>query len=74
MTDIIASLLVDVHPSNAELTLFRGGNCFLIASTVSAYSLWQVLPSVVADGSTKSLQNHLYERRNSRFDLAFHGI
>jgi len=54
MTDVMANLFVDIHPSKAKLTLFRTGNCFLIASTVSAYSFRQMLPSVVADGSTRS--------------------
>ena len=74
MTDVVASLFIDVHPSKAKLTLFRGGNCFLIASTVSGYSLWQMLLSVVAEGRTRSSRNALYDRRSSRFDMAFHGI
>jgi len=57
MTDIMASLFVTVHPSKDKLTLFCDGNCFLIASTVSAYSLRQMLLRVVADGSTKSSRN-----------------
>ena len=52
MTDVMASLFIDVHLSKAKLTLFREGNCFLIASTVSTYSLRQMLLRVVADGST----------------------
>ena len=36
MTDIKASLFVDIHPSKAKLTLYCDGNNFLIASTVSA--------------------------------------
>jgi len=70
----MASLIVDVHPSKAKLTLFRNGNCFLIASMVSAYSLRQMLMRVVVDGSTRSSRNALYDRRCSRFDIAFHGI
>ena len=70
----MANLFVDVHPSKAKLTLFRDGNCFLIASTVSAYSLRQRLPRVVADGSTRSSRNTLYDRPSSRFDIAFHRI
>jgi len=74
MTDVMASLFVDVHPSKAKLTLFHIGNCFLIASTVSAYSLRQMLLRVVVDGRTRSSCNDLYDCRSSRFDIAFHGI
>jgi hypothetical protein len=70
----MANLFVDVHPSKAKLTLFCIGNCFLIASTVSVYSLRQMLLRVVADGSTRSSRNALYDRRSSKFDIAFHGI
>jgi len=42
MTDVMASFFIDVHPSKAKLTLFHDGNYFLIAYTVSAYSLWQI--------------------------------
>jgi len=54
MTDVLANMFDDVHLSNAKLTLFLNVNCFLIASTVSAYSLRQMLRRVVADGSTRS--------------------
>jgi len=74
MTNIIANLFVDVHPSKAKLTLFLDGNCFLIAFTVSVYSLRQILLRVLADGYTKSLHNALYDRRSTRFDFVFHGI
>jgi len=74
MTDVMASLLVDVHPFKAKLTLFCDGNRFLIASTVSAYSLRQMLLRVVADRSTSSLRNALYDGRSSRFDIALQGI
>jgi hypothetical protein len=67
-------VFVDVNPSKAKLTLFLDGNCFLIASTVSVYSLRQILLRVLADGYTKSLRNELYEYHNSRFDIAFHEI
>jgi len=72
MTDVMASLFVDVHPSKAKLTLFRSGNCFLIGSTVSACSLQQMLLRVEADGRTGSPHNALYDRCSSRFDIAFH--
>jgi len=74
MTNFMASLCVDVHPSKAKLTLFRIGNCFLSASTVSAYSLRQMLLMVVADHRTRSSRNVLYDRRSTRVDIAFHGI
>jgi len=70
----MANLFVDVHLSKAKLTLFRTSNCFLIASSVSAYSLRQMLLRVVADGSSRSSRNALYDRRSSTFDIAFHGI
>jgi hypothetical protein len=70
----MASLFVDVHLSKAKLTLFLDGNCFLIASTVSVYSLRQILLRVLADGNTNSRHNALYDRHSSRFDIAFHGI
>jgi len=74
MTDVIANVFVEVHPSKAKLTLFLVGNCILIASTVSEYSLRQMLLKVLADGSTSSLRNALYDHRSSRFDIGFHGI
>ena len=74
MTDITDNLFLDVHPSNDKLTLFLDGNSFLIASTVSVYSLWQVLLRVLADGNTNLLCNALYECRSSMFDIVFHGM
>jgi len=74
MTDVMASLFVDVHPSRAKLTLFRDGNCFLMAYTVSAYSLQQMVLRDVVDGSTRSSRNAIYDRRSSRFDIAFHAM
>ena len=74
MTDVMASLFVDDEQSKAKLTLFRDGNCCLIASMVTTYSLQQMLLSVVVDGSTKWSCNAFYNRRSSRFDIAFHGI
>jgi hypothetical protein len=70
----MASLFVDIHPSKAKLTLFLDGNCFLIASTVSVYSLQQILLRVLAHGNTNSLRNALYDRRCWRFDIEFHEI
>jgi hypothetical protein len=70
----MANLFVDVHLSKAKLTLFRIGNCLLIASTVSAYSLRQMLLRVVADGSTRSSHNVLYDHRSLKFDITFQGF
>jgi len=74
MPDVMASLFVDVHRSKPKLASFHHGNCFLIASTVSAYSLRQMSLQVIADGRTRSSRNALYDRRSSRFDIAFHGM
>jgi hypothetical protein len=74
MSDVIANLFIDVHLSKAKLTLFLDGNYILIASTVSEYTLRQIVLMVQADGYTKSLGNALYEQFNSRFDIAFQAI
>jgi len=73
MTDDIATLFIDVHWSNAKLTLFLDANCFLIASTITVLSLRQILLWVVADGNTNLFHNALYDRHRSRFDIALHG-
>jgi hypothetical protein len=70
----MARSFVDVHPSKAKLTFCRNGNGFLIASTVSVYSLRQMLLRVVADGRTRLSRNAVYDRPSWRFDIAFHGI
>jgi len=74
MTDVMASLFVDVHPSKARPTLFLDSNCLVIASTVSACSLRHMLVMVIADGCTRLSCNALYDRRSSRLDIVFHGI
>ena len=74
MTDVLASLFVDVHPFSVKLTLFCDSNYFLIASMVSPYSLQQMLLSIVVNGSTRSSHNALYDCCSSRFDIAFHEI
>jgi len=74
MTDVMAGLIVDIHPSKAELTLFHDRNWLLIASTVSAYSLRQMLLRVIADGSTRSSRDALSDHRSSTFDIAFDGL
>jgi len=74
MTDVMPSLFIDVHPSKAKLTLFFDRNCFLSASTVSVNALQQMLLSVLSAGSANSRRNALYDRRSSRFEIAFHGI
>jgi hypothetical protein len=72
MTNVTANLLVDVLLSKAKPTLFLDGNSFLIASTVSVYSLWQILLRELADGNTNSLRNTLYVHRSVMFDIEFH--
>ena len=74
MTDVIANLFVNAHPSKATLTLFLDRNRFLRESTVSEYSLRQMVMMVLADGSTSSPRDELNDCRSSRVDLAFHGI
>jgi hypothetical protein len=74
MTHIMATMFVDVHPSEAKLTVFRDGNCFLIASTVSPYSIQQMLLRVAADGSNILSCNALYDLCSSRFVIVFQGI
>jgi len=74
MTYVIANLFIDVHPSNAKLTLFLDSNCFSIASTASVDSIRQKLLRVLADGNTNSLRNASYERLSLMFDIVFHGI
>jgi len=70
----MASMIVDVNPSNAKQTLIRDSNCFFIASRVGEYSLWQMLWRVVVDGSTRPLCNGWYDCRSSRFDIMCHTI
>jgi len=74
MTDVMGSSFGDVHLSKDILTLFHDGNWFIIASTVGAYSLWHMLLSILADGSTIWPPNALYDRRSSTINIAFHGI
>jgi len=70
----MASLFIDVHLSNAKLTVFCDSNCFIIVSTVNEYSLQKMLLRVVAGGSTRSLRNFLSDPGHSRFDTVFHGL
>ena len=74
MTDIIADLVLNVHLSKAQLTSFLDCNFFLNASTVSEYSLPQMLLSKLTDDSTNSLCNGLYNGHRSRFRIGLHGI
>lgn len=74
MTDIMASMCVDGHPSKAKVTLFCNRNCFLIACMVGADSLRQMLLRVVVESSTKSLCNASYHHCSSKFGIEFHGI
>jgi len=70
----MANFFIEVHLSTAKLTLYLASNCFWISSTVSAYSLRQMLLSVQAEGTTNLLRNGWYDHRSSRFVFAFHGI
>jgi len=74
MTNDIANLFVDVCLSKAKLTLFLDGNVFLIAITVSVYSLQDVLFSVLPDSSANTLCNAYYDCQISWFDIVFHRI
>ena len=74
MTNVMASLSVDVNSSKANETLFRDGNCFSISSNITAYSLRQMLRWVIADAHTGSTSYGLYDHRSSRFGIAFHPI
>jgi hypothetical protein len=74
MTVVMGSAFINVHPSKAKANLFHDGNCFVIASTVSAYSLQSVLVRVLVDGSTRSVDIALYDHCSSRFHIAFHGL
>ena len=74
MPDVMASLFFDVDPYEVKLTLFCDSNYFLIASMVSAYPLRQKLLQVIADGSTSSLRNALYDCPSSRFVIVLHGM
>jgi len=74
MTDGIANLFVDVHPSKSNVSLILYGNCFWIASTISVYSLRHMVLRVLADGNTNSFRNALYDHSSSRLDIAFHGL
>jgi len=71
MIEVMASLFGHVHPSNAKRSLFHDRNRFIIESMVSGYSFEQMLLRVVANGSTRSLRNALYDRHSSRFDIVF---
>jgi len=64
ISNIMARLLVDVQPFKATLTIFHACNCFLFASSVSAFALPQMLWRVVADAHTMSLHKALYSISN----------
>jgi hypothetical protein len=79
MTDIMANLFSDFQMSIAKLTVLLDGNCFINASTVSGYSLWQkmlmvVVVVVMMDGSTSSIHPGLYDNHGSLLDIEFHRI
>jgi len=70
----MATLSVDIHLSKAILTSSIHRNCIIIASTISDYSLRQMLLKVLTDGSTSSHHTASFDRSNCRFDNPFHGI
>jgi len=70
----MASLILDVHPFKVNLTLFLDGNCFLIVSRVSVYSLWQMLLGELADCSPNFHCSALYDFDSLQFDIASPGI
>jgi hypothetical protein len=74
MPDVMASVFIDVHPSKAQLTLFRTGNCFLVTYTVSANSRQHMLLRVIADSRTRSSGNAVYNCQSSRFDIALRAV
>jgi hypothetical protein len=74
MTNIMASLLVDLHPSKFKLTVYHDGNFVFIPSTVSGYCLLQMFLKIVVGGSTSLQRDAAYDRRISTFDIAFHGL
>jgi hypothetical protein len=61
MTDVMMNLFIDVHLSEAILTVFVDGNCFQNESTISVYSLRQILLRVRGDSSKHSHLNALYD-------------
>jgi hypothetical protein len=73
MTDVMANLIVDVHPSNAKLTLFLDGNYFLSASTLSEYSLLEMVEPVLAEGTTSSVHTPSIDCCKSWFAIPLHG-
>ena len=70
----MATFFVDFQKSKAKPTLFLGGNCFLIASTISENSLQQMLLSVLVDSSIKPHSNRSYDLCSTRFGMVFHAI
>jgi hypothetical protein len=74
VNNVIVNLFVDIHPSQAKLTLFLDGNCFLIASMVSKSSLRQGLQIVLPYGSTSTLRNAYSDRHSSGFEIALQGM
>ena len=74
MTNLIPDMFLHVDSFKAKQTLFLDCNCFLIASTVSVYSLQEMMLLMLADGSTTLVRNASYDCCWSRFDNGFHGI
>jgi hypothetical protein len=71
MTDVMGSLYVDVHPSEAKLTLLFNGNSVFIASTDSMYSFWQISVTGLADSTTSFELDALCDHHSLMFDIAF---
>ena len=74
MTDAMANLSISVLLSEAKRTLCIDCNSFIIASTVSDYTLWQMTLGVLVDVSTSLLHIAFYDHRKSTADTVFHEI
>jgi len=74
MTVMPTNLFIDGDPSKDKYILFLDGNYFLIASTVSEYSLWQMSVRVLGYSGTISHRNVFYSHCTSWFHIVFHGI
>jgi hypothetical protein len=70
----MVNFFLDVHPSTAILTLFLDGHCFSIASTVTDYSIWQMLVKESVHDTTDVLRKVLYHCHSCKFDIVFQKI
>jgi hypothetical protein len=71
---VMVRLLVEVQPPKAKLTFFCDTNCFLIGSTVSAYSLRSMLLRVLGYGFTRSFCKVVCDHCSLRCDIASQGL